>query len=122
MQKLTPADKALISKAQKLIQKRQSEITAVGCALETTSGQIFTGVNFESLHSSPCSTCAEYTAIGQMHTKAEHKIASIVAVMANGTILPPCGRCREMIRQFGDAWVILPKGKMRISELIPEWK
>ncbi|MCU9602113.1 hypothetical protein OEV75_13000 [Caldibacillus kokeshiiformis] len=50
----------------------------------------------------PCSIgfCAEHSAITAMVTAGERKIAKIVAVYEDGSILPPCGRCREFISQI----------------------
>jgi len=80
----------------------------------------------EALHSSPCSMCAEYSAIGTMHSKGDASIATTVAIDDEGIVLPPCGRCREMIRQFGNPFVILQKKgkifKMRLDDLIPMWE
>ncbi len=119
-------DKELMSIAEKLIKKRKSDLSTVGSALMTTNGEIYTGVNIEQIHSSPCSMCAEYAAIGKMHSKADQEIETIVAVTSEGQILPPCGKCREMIRQFGNPYVILKKEngpfKVRLNDLIPYWE
>nr|MDQ6936450.1 hypothetical protein [Actinomycetota bacterium] len=51
--------------------------------------------------------CAEHAAIAAMVTAGEHRIVKIVAVWrdADGAlyVLPPCGRCREFIRQVHEA-------------------
>jgi len=65
-----------------------------------------------------------------MLTKGESKITTIVAISYKGKgryrILPPCGKCRDLARQFGDPYVILQKekesgeaGKVRLSKLVP---
>lgn len=124
--RLTKHDEELMKVAARLIRKRVSPLSTVGCALRTMNGKVFTGVNVESLHSSPCSMCAEYSAVGSMHTDSDAEIETIVAIGDEGTILPPCGRCREMIRQFGNPFVILQeKGKpmkVRLDDLIPLWE
>ena len=123
---ITNDDRALISSANNLIQKRKGLFSTVACALRTTDGKVFTGVNIEAMHSSPCSMCAEYPAIGAMYADAGAAIETIVAVDDEGKILPPCGRCREMIRQFGNPYVLLQQGKeilkTPLSELIPFWE
>jgi cytidine deaminase len=124
--KINDQDKELIDIAQKIIQKRKSELSSVGTALITTNGKVYTGVNIEQVHSSPCSICAEYAAIGTMHSEAEQEIEKVVAITSEGQILPPCGQCREMIRQFGNPYVILKKEdnlfKVKLEELIPYWE
>ncbi len=44
--------------------------------------------------------CAEHSATASMVTHGEQGIRRIVAVLGDGTILPPCGRCREFMRQI----------------------
>ena len=51
--------------------------------------------------------CAETAAIAAMVTGGEHRIRRIVAVWraedGRLAVLPPCGRCRELIRQVDPA-------------------
>jgi cytidine deaminase len=122
METLTAEETRLVETAKNLIAGRQSEASSVGAGLLTTAGTQYLGINIEAVHSSPCSICAEYSAIAQMCTAGDTEIAIIVAIMADGRILPPCGRCREFIRQFGNPWVILTEGKVRIADLIPNWE
>ncbi|WP_253200548.1 hypothetical protein [Clostridium sp. CF012] len=41
-------------------------------------------------------------AIATMITAGESKIVKVIAVYKDGTIIPPCGRCREFICQIHD--------------------
>lgn len=76
--------------------------------------------------------CAEHSAIAAMVTAGEYKIKAIVAVWKddNGTlyVVPPCGRCREFIRQIDernlDTDVVLgPDKVVKLRDLLPyhEW-
>lgn len=51
--------------------------------------------------------CAEHSAIATMVTAQEYTIKTIVAVWKDATgtldVLPPCGRCREFMRQIDEA-------------------
>jgi cytidine deaminase len=69
----------------------------VGAALLTDTGALFTGICVDAR----CSLgfCAEHAAIAEMLKSRQTRIVAIVAVCEDGTILPPCGRCRELIRQ-----------------------
>ncbi|MCL2396582.1 MAG: cytidine deaminase [Defluviitaleaceae bacterium] len=93
----------LIEKARGVLGPRQlSQDTTAGSvatALLTCGGNIYLGVCIDT----PCGMgfCAEHAAIAAMVTAGEHKIQKIVAVGRSG-ILPPCGRCREFIRQIHD--------------------
>ncbi|WJL94920.1 cytidine deaminase [Microbacterium sp. ET2] len=101
----------------------------VASALETTSGAIHTGVYIDT--GSGTGFCAEHAAIASMVTSGEYQIARIVAVWRDGqdrlTILPPCGRCREFIRQIDPyniaTTVLLSGGRTApLSVLLPEWE
>lgn len=70
---------------------------AVSCALRTKTGNIYTGICIDVA----CSLgfCAEHAAIAEMLKAHETEISAIIAVNEKGNILPPCGRCRELIFQ-----------------------
>lgn len=88
----------LIQKAKSVTKSRKIKhgfsVGDVGCALVTDKNNIYLGVSIDTC----CGMgfCAEHSAIAAMITNGEHKeIKKIVAVLENGTILPPCGRCRD---------------------------
>ena len=47
--------------------------------------------------------CAEHAAAAAMITAGENRVLKMVAVGWDGRIMPPCGRCREFIRQLDSA-------------------
>lgn len=103
--------------------KKNGEAGHVACALETASGAVFTGICIDV----PCAIglCAEQAAIAEMIKHGETQIRKIVAVYEDGSILPPCGRCRELISQVdarnGEAIVLVAKGReVTLNELLPE--
>lgn len=103
--------------------KKNGEAGHVACALETASGAVFTGICIDV----PCSIglCAEQAAIAEMIKHGETQIRRIVAVYEDGSILPPCGRCRELISQVdarnGETIVLVAKGReVTLNELLPE--
>lgn len=71
---------------------------SVAAVIESDSGNIYRGVCIDT--SSSMGFCAEHAAIGAMITAGEHKITKAVAVYKDGSVIPPCGRCREFIRQI----------------------
>src|SRR5690242_2590955 len=77
----------------------------VASVLVTETGHQYAGVCIDT--GSGTGFCAEHSAIAAMVTAGEYKIGKIVAVWkdANGVlyVLPPCGRCREFIRQIDEA-------------------
>ena len=94
-------DEELVGKAKDVLNPRRLsssvEVGGVGSALVTDKGNVYVGVCIDTA----CSLgfCAEHNDIGNMVTNGESRIASIVAVDWDGTILSPCGRCREFIYQ-----------------------
>ncbi|MDG4827544.1 cytidine deaminase [Asanoa sp. WMMD1127] len=99
----------------------------VGAALLTADGNRFVGVCIDT----PCGTgfCAEASAIAAMVTAGEERIARIVAVWRDDQdriyVLPPCGRCREFIRQLDpanlDTEVVLGSDRWApLRDLLPE--
>jgi cytidine deaminase len=122
---LTKRDLELVHKAKDLIEKRKSKRSSVAAVLRTKNNKIFSGVNIEIECSAPCSICAEYAAIGTMVSEGEEKIETIVAFgyKNGGRVLPPCGKCRQFISEFGDPYVIVQVDgklkKVRLIELYP---
>lgn len=71
---------------------------SVSAAIETVSGNVYTGINIDSA----CSLghCAEHSAVAEMLKQGETQIKAAVAVDARGQVIPPCGRCRELFSQL----------------------
>jgi len=75
----------------------------VAATLITDDDLVFSGVCLDT--GSGTGFCAETNAIGAMVTSKRYKIKKIVAVWKDEqgsqlTVLPPCGRCREFMRQI----------------------
>ena len=68
--------------------------------------------------------CAEHAAVAEMLKAHESRIAYVAAVLWSGEVIPPCGRCREMMWQLDpqnrDATVILGKDQaIPLHQLLP---
>lgn len=76
------------------------EVGGVAAALVTDQGNVYRGICIDTA----CSMgfCAEHAAIAAMLTAGEEKVAQIVAVNWDKSVLPPCGRCREFLLQLGN--------------------
>lgn len=99
----------------------------VASALTTDTGNVHYGVCIDT--GSGTGFCAEHAAIGAMVTAGEYRIRSITAVWRDDDgrlfVLPPCGRCREFIRQIDpanlDTEVVLGADRVKLlRELLPE--
>ena len=88
------------------------------------AAHVYTGICVDTACS--LGSCAEYSAIAEMLKARESEIDTIVAVCGSD-VVPPCGRCRELIRQINAAntttRVIIGQGRVAtVSELLPfEW-
>lgn len=93
--------KELVEEAQKALGEfklSSDEYTAgsVAAALLSSKGNLYTGINIDV--ACGIGFCAEHAAVAQMLKHRETKIDMIVALNAEG-IIPPCGRCRELLFQ-----------------------
>lgn len=75
-------------------------IGEVGAAVLSSKGNIYTGVCIDT----DCSLgfCAERNALSTMFTNGEYEIVKVCAVYKDGSVMPPCGACREFMMQMGD--------------------
>ena len=96
---------------------------AVGAALLTESGRIFTGVNVENA-AYPTGICAERVAIFKAVSEGERHFEAIAVVTSNGGT--PCGSCRQVMAEFNTQMVVLVADErgdllmeMRVSDLLP---
>ena len=92
----------LYEKAKSVLNPRKIsefiEAGGVGAAILTENGNVYVGVCIDTV----CSLgfCAEHAAVAAMLTAGEDKVCKVVAVNWDGVVLPPCGRCRELLSQL----------------------
>ena len=117
----------MIEKAKTVLKPRELSLgnTAgdVACALLSSGGNLYFGVCIDV--GSGIGFCAEHSAIAAMITAGERSISKIVAVCGDKTVLPPCGRCRELMYEIDEAnltttEVILGENSVvKLKELLP---
>jgi cytidine deaminase len=95
---------------------------AVGAALLTKDGNIYTGVCIEA--SCGLGFCAEHSAIAEMLKHRESEIIMLVALNVRKQMAAPCGRCRELIYQVNplnvNTKIMLSEDKsILLKELLP---
>lgn len=95
---------------------------AVAAALRTGSGRLFTGICIDL--ACGIGFCAEHAAAAEMLKHRERHVVALAAVGKRG-LLPPCGRCREMLLQVDSrnagCMVALRGGRVaRLADLLPE--
>lgn len=97
---------------------------AVGAALRTRAGHIFTGCNVENA-SYGLTVCAERVAVFKAVSEGEREFEAIAVVTDADKLTPPCGACRQILWEFcGNATVVLAnlKGQAevhRMKDLLP---
>ncbi|MCJ7738542.1 MAG: cytidine deaminase [Anaerolineae bacterium] len=96
---------------------------AVGAAVLTKSGRIFTGANIENAVY-PLTTCAERTAVVKAVSEGELDFVAIAVSTSNGG--SPCGSCRQTLREFGRDIIVLIAAdgnsyrETTIADLLPD--
>lgn len=120
----------LYARAKSVLNPRKlsqsAEAGGVGAALLSANGHVYTGVCIDTA----CSMgfCAEHAAAAAMVTAGESQVLRMVAVDWDGSILPPCGRCREFISQLHDSnlacEVLVAEGLiLTLAALLPhDWR
>lgn len=87
---------------------------AVGAALRTKSGRIFTGCNVENA-AYPTGMCAERVAVFKAVSEGEREFEVIAVATSNGG--SPCGSCRQVLAEFGlDTLVLIADGRGRLVQ------
>ena len=97
---------------------------AVGAAIETQSGRVYTGCNVENV-SYGLAVCAERTAAFAAVCAGERAWRALAVVTEDGS--PPCGPCRQVLAEFAGSslpiYLATPDGTYRrstLGELFPE--
>lgn len=96
----------------------------VAAVLEGANGKYYTGVNIDL--ACGLGFCAERSAAAAMITDGETVIKRVACVGQDGKPMPPCGSCREFIRQLSpeneNTEFLLceePPRTVKLSELLP---
>lgn len=93
----------------------------VGAAALTDTGNIVTGANVENA-SYGLTLCAECALVSKLHTDAlGSRLVAFACVDAAGAALQPCGRCRQLLYEFGGEGLLIdgPDGTLTMTDLLP---
>ena len=91
----------------------------VGAAAQSESGEIFMGVNVENA-SFGLTLCAEAVLLGTRQVNAGGQLLAITACLEDGTVLAPCGRCRQMLVELAPAVLVdIGSSWVKVAELLP---
>lgn len=93
----------------------------VGVAALTDTGNIVTGANVENA-SYGLTLCAECALVSKLHTDGlGSRLIAFACVDAEGAPLQPCGRCRQLLYEFGGDSLLIdgPEGTLTLADILP---
>lgn len=92
----------------------------VGAAAVCSDGRVVTGCNVENA-SYGLGVCAEVTMAGQLRLTGGGTVVAVACRSGTGELLMPCGRCRQVLYEFGGAAceVDTPDGPKPLHTLLP---
>ncbi|GBC82372.1 Cytidine deaminase [bacterium HR10] len=98
---------------------------AVGAAVLTADGRVFTGCNIENA-SYGLTICAERVALFKAVSEGARAFHRLAIVADTEALVSPCGACRQVLWEFAPDLLIISanlKGRMRmrpLRDLLPE--
>jgi cytidine deaminase len=92
----------------------------VGGAALVDDGRIVTGCNVENA-SFGLTLCAECGVVAALAASGGGRLVATVVVDGDNNFLAPCGRCRQLLYEFGGAELLLltADGPVPLSEMLP---
>lgn len=93
----------------------------VGAAALVDDRRVVTGCNVENV-SYGLGLCAECGVVCALHASGGGRLLALVCVDADGSLLMPCGRCRQVLLEHGGPELLIahPDGPRRLGELLPD--
>jgi cytidine deaminase len=93
----------------------------VGAAALVDDGRLVAGCNVENV-SYGLGLCAECAVVCDLHASGGGRLVALVCVDGAGTLLMPCGRCRQVLLEHGGSGMLIdhPSGPKRLAELLPD--
>lgn len=93
----------------------------VGAAAVCDDGRTVTGCNVENA-SYGLGLCAECTLVGQLRLTGGGRLVAVACRSGAGALLMPCGRCRQVLHEFGGPECLLdtPRGPRPLGEALPD--
>jgi len=93
----------------------------VGAAALVDDGRVISGCNVENA-SYGLTLCAECGLVSTLHASGGGRLVAFSCVDGHGTILMPCGRCRQLLYEHSAPGMLLQtvSGIKTIDEVIPD--
>ncbi|MEU9194910.1 cytidine deaminase [Streptomyces hundungensis] len=93
----------------------------VGAAALVDDGRTVTGCNVENA-SYGIGLCAECGLVSALQLSGGGRLTHFTCVDGHGEVLVPCGRCRQLLFEFGGPELLLetPDGILTLAEMLPQ--
>jgi len=93
----------------------------VGVAALVDDGRVISGCNVENA-SYGLGLCAECGLVSELQNTGGGRLTHFTCVDGRGEILVPCGRCRQLLYEFGGPELLLetPAGIRPLSQMLPQ--
>lgn len=93
----------------------------VGAAARVDDGRIVTGCNVENA-SYGVGLCAECGLVSQLRLTGGGRLTRFVCVNRDEDLIMPCGRCRQLLWEFGgaDLELLTPGGVRAMTAVLPD--
>lgn len=93
----------------------------VGAAALVDTGRVVRGCNVENA-SYGVGLCAECGLVSSLRSSGGGRLVALACVGAAGEALLPCGRCRQLLFEFGGTALLVdtPEGPWSLGALLPK--
>ncbi|MER5885554.1 cytidine deaminase [Streptomyces sp. NPDC001941] len=93
----------------------------VGAAALADDGRTVTGCNVENA-SYGLGLCAECGLVSQLRETGGGRLTHFTCVDGAGEVLVPCGRCRQLLYEFGGEALLVetPQGVLPLAAMLPQ--
>lgn len=93
----------------------------VGAAAVTDDGRVVSGCNVENA-SYGVTLCAECGLVSALALGGGGRLVRFTCVDGKGDVLMPCGRCRQLLYEFGGPELVMetPEGIRTLDDILPQ--
>jgi cytidine deaminase len=93
----------------------------VGAAATVDDGRVVVGCNVENAAYGVV-LCAECGVVSSLHATGGGRLTHVVCVNGDGTVIMPCGRCRQLLWENGgpELEVMTPGGVKTMTDVLPD--
>lgn len=93
----------------------------VGASALVDDGRVVAGCNVENA-SYGLGLCAECGLVSALHASGGGRLVALACVDGSGSVLMPCGRCRQLLWEHGGAECLVdtPAGILPLRRLLPQ--